>query len=500
MTTTAGPAEQLGEAPRLGKVSLLVGDEALIDYVLPAGVALIAVIEDLLPRVNDILKKRGVPELDDKLTYRLCRTDATPLDVQRSLDDSGIVDGEVLWLLPADATERFAPVIEEVSTALARSARQQFPRVDVTTSRRVAGGLAVGLVAWAELMLGQLWWQRHGWVPAAVSGGLAAVLLVAARGLGRARDEQRRSTAIMLVWAALIAAGAAAALAVPGPPGGWHLVAAISTVLAGLSAVAILTGRYVGVLAALLVVGLCGGAVAAVHASGWQVTPAHLAVVFLLVCLLLVTFAPSIGVIAAGVPGPWFPSITNRGIFETPAGGQRNTVSPVARTDTGTVEQITQWARRGTAIVTGLLAGAAVVLIVACRYAVQPQIGGGWRLLVFTLGTCTIFLLRSRSYVDRYQAVILAVGAMAGTAMVLGRYASAPVPASVPVTLVCVGAALGLGIAGLLVALVIPKARINAPVNRAVEVSEYVLLILVVPWSIWLLNLLSVVRNAVHGS
>ena len=106
MTTTAGPAEQVGEAPRLGKVSLLVGDETLIDYVLPAGVALIAVIEDLLPRVNDILKKRGVPELDDKLTYRLCRTDATPLDVQRSLDDSGIVDGEVLWLLPADATAR----------------------------------------------------------------------------------------------------------------------------------------------------------------------------------------------------------------------------------------------------------------------------------------------------------------------------------------------------------------------------------------------------------
>ena len=63
----------------------------LIDYVLPAGVALIAVIEDLLPRVNDDPAKNvDVPELDDTLTYRLCRTDATPLDVQRSLDDSGI--------------------------------------------------------------------------------------------------------------------------------------------------------------------------------------------------------------------------------------------------------------------------------------------------------------------------------------------------------------------------------------------------------------------------
>jgi len=498
--TTAGAAQYVAEAPRLGKVSLLVGDETLIDYVLPAGVALIAVIEDLLPRVNDILRKRGLPELDDKLTYRLCRTDATPLDVQRSLDDSGILDGEVLWLLPADATERYAKTVEEVSTALARSAAQQFPRVDVTTGRQVAGGLAVALVGWAEVMLGQLWWQRHGWVPAAVSAALAAVCLIAARGLGRARNEERRSTAIMLVWAALIAAGAAAAMAVPGPPGGWHLVAAISTVLAGLTTVAMLTGRYVGVLAALLVIGLSGAALAVVHASGWQVMPAHLAVVFLLVCLLLVTFAPSIGVLAAGVPGPWFPSITNRGIFETPAGGQRNTVSPVARSGTGTVEQITQWARRGTLIVTGLLAGTAIVLVVACRYAVQPQIGGGWRFLVFTLGTCIIFLLRSRSFVDRYQSVILAVSALAGTAMVLGRYASAPVPASVPVTLVCVGAALGLGVAGLLVALVVPEARINAPVNRAVEVSEYVLLILVVPWSIWLLNLLSVVRNAVHGS
>lgn len=498
----ANPAapQAIADAPRLCKVSLLVGDETLIDYVLPAGVAVIAVIEDLAERVNVILRKRGAPELDDKLTYRLCRPDATPLDVQRSLDDSGIVDGEILWLLPADATERFAPVVEEVSTALARSARQQFPRVDVTTSRRVAGGLAVGLVAWSEVMLAQLWWQIHGWVPAVVSGVLTVVLLVAARGLGRARDEQRRSTAIVLVWAALIAAASAAAMAVPGPPSGWHLVAAIATALAGLAAVAMLTGRYVGVLAAFTVIGVCGAAVATVRASGWHIAPAHVAVVFLLICLLLVTFAPSIGVIVAGVPGPWFPSITNRGIFETPAGGQRNTVAPVARTDTGTVEQITEWARRGTAIVTGLLAGAAVVLIAACRYGVQPQTAGGWRFLVFTLSICVIFLLRSRSFVDRYQSVTLAVSALAGIAMVLGRYASAPIPASVPVTLICVSCALALGIAGLLTALVIPKARINAPVNRAVEVSEYVLLILVVPWAIWLLNLLLVVRNAVHGS
>jgi hypothetical protein len=68
------------------------------------------------------------------------------------------------------------------------------------------------------------------------------------------------------------------------------------------------------------------------------------------------------------------------------------------------------------------------------------------------------------------------------------------------VTLVCVAAALILGGLGLFGALVFPKARISAPVDRAVEVSEYILLSFVVPWAIWLLNLLWVVRNAVHGS
>jgi ESX secretion system protein EccD len=130
----------------------------------------------------------------------------------------------------------------------------------------------------------------------------------------------------------------------------------------------------------------------------------------------------------------------------------------------------------------------------------MPQTGGGWRFLVFALGICAIFVLRARSFVDRYQSVVLAVAAVAGVAVIIGRYASASNSISIGMTLVCAAATLGLAVMGLLGALVIPKARINAPVNRAVEVSEYLLLIFIVPWAIWLLNLLSVVRNAVHSA
>jgi type VII secretion integral membrane protein EccD len=498
--TTATSAVPTTEAPRLCKIALLVGEDTLIDYALPAGVASIAVIEDLIPRVNGILRKRGAATLDETVVYHLCRADATRLDPQRSLDDSRVYDGDLLWLLPAEACERFAPVVEEVSTALARSAGQQFGRVGLVTTRRVAGGLCIALVGWSELMLAQLWWQRNGWVPAAVSWALAVVLLVSAWLAARARDEQRRQSADAFVWAALVAAGAAAVMSVPGPPCGWHVVAAIATVLAGVAAWVMLTGRYVAVLAGMTVTGLSAGTVSAIHASGWQVSPAHLAVVFLVAALVLVTFAASLGVVGSGVPGPWFPSVTNRGLFETAADAPRNTVSPVEPSGAPTVEQVAAWARRGNTIVTGLLAGAAAVLVVAARYAVMPQTGGGWRYLVFTLAICAIFLLRARAFVDRYQSVILAVAAVAAVSMVIGRYASAPTPASTAVTLWCVAATLGLAVMGWLAALVIPKARINAPVNRAVEVSEYVLLIFVVPWAIWLLGLLSVVRNAVHGS
>ena len=91
----------------LTRVALLVADDTEIDYALPAGVALIAVTEDLIPRINDLLRRRGRPPLDPKATYQLCGADAQPLNPQRTLDESGVFDGDALWLLPTEATERF---------------------------------------------------------------------------------------------------------------------------------------------------------------------------------------------------------------------------------------------------------------------------------------------------------------------------------------------------------------------------------------------------------
>ena len=484
-------------------MSLLVGDETLIDYVLPAGVALIAVIEDLLPRVNDILRKRGAPELDDKLTYRLCRTDATPLDVQRSLDDSGVLDGEVLWLLPADATERFAQTVEEVSTALARSADQQFRRRgrdDEPTGSRRAGGRAGG-VGGAD----------------AGSAVVAATWLGAGCSLGRAGRGiagggkgfgpcSRRTAQCDGDHAGVVGADRAGCGRRDGGarPARWMASGGGDRrrCWPGLSAVAMLTGRYVGVLAAAT-------GDRAVRSDGGGGTRQRLAG----------HACASGGGVFAGVPsaGDLRPQHRcHRGgrswavvsLDHQPRhfrdasrwAAQHGVAGGALRYRHGGADHAVGSPRYGDRD-RASCGGPRWSWWLACRYAVQPQIGGGWRFLVFTLGICMIFLLRSRSFVDRYQSIDF--GGRARWRAPRWCWAATPahpVPASVPVTLICVALALALGIAGLLVALVIPKARINAPVNRAVEVSEYVLLILVVPWSIWLLNLLSVVRNAVHGS
>lgn len=497
---SSGAAQKRSSAPRLCRVALLVGSDTLIDYALPAGVALIAVIEDLIPCINTVLRGRDVAELKDTATYQLCRADARPLDSQKSLDEAGVIDGDTLWLLPTDRTERFEPVIEEVSTALARSARAQFDRVDETTARRVAMGLCIILVAWAEIILAHLWWHSGGWIPATVSAGLAVVLVSLAWLSARSLHEQRRKASDAFGWAAVIAAASGAAMTVPGPPGGWHCVAAIGVLLAGATTITVLTQRYVMTLSAMTVMLSSAAAVAAIGASSWELRPEQIAATALAVMLGLVTFATNIAIVGSGVPSPWFPSITNRGVFETLPDKPRDIVYPVEPTGAVTGEQVTRWARRANHIVTGLVAGCAVVTVAAARYAVVVDQPGGWRFAVFTLAICLVFVLRARSFVDRYQAAILVVGAVLGVAMVIGRYAAASNPPSLTATLVAVAATAGLIFAGLLAALVIPSTPVIAPINRAVEVTEYALLIFVIPWLLWLLNILSLARNAVHGA
>ncbi len=318
--TPAGP-------PALCRIALLVGQDFEIDYSLPAGVALIAVTEDLVARVNDVLEQRGHSLLDAEQTYRLCRADARPLDPQKTLDECGVLDGEQLWLLPVAATESYEPVVEMVSTAIARQAKQLLAELTPDVGRRAAAWLTAAMTTWACLILVN-WWLAiggtdapWGWVGALTATSLLIVVIGAARGLCTANSEapsgrERRAAGHALSWIAVVPAAAAAAMAVPGRPGMWHLAAALVAVIVGVIVLATLWGRHIVAIAAILTVSVFAFLAVVVAASGWQVRPERVAVIALVGVVVAVTWAASTATAVSRVPTPLFPSVTNRGVFE----------------------------------------------------------------------------------------------------------------------------------------------------------------------------------------
>lgn len=492
-------------APSLCRVALLVGENTQIDYSLPAGVALIAVTEDLVARVNDVLGERGRTPLDAEQTYRLCRADARPLNPQKTLDECGVLDGEQLWLLPASATEVYEPVIEMVSTAVSRAAQERLATMTPNTIRVLAGWLTGATVAWSCLIVANWWitiggWNGHfGWLAAVFGWALLAALVLLARGLANADNEQRRTGAAAVGWSALPAAAAAAATSLPGKPGMWHVAAAVAAVMAGVVVLGALWGRYRVASSAILTMGLFVFGAAVVAASPWDVRSDRVAVVVLGMVLVGVSWASSAATVASGIPTPLFPSVTNRGVYERLPGQPADTVSPVGATGVASAAQVWAWVRRGNDAMTGLLIGLAVVTVVACRYALVPNESGGWRYTAFVAASCVILVSRSRTFVDRYQSVTLIVAAAGGIAMIVGRYA-ADNSGSAVVALVCAAITLAVMVVCLLAALVVPYREFTAPVRRFSELIEYALVLVLLPWGLWLINLYPVIRNAVrHG-
>jgi type VII secretion integral membrane protein EccD len=503
------PAEPVA-APSLCRIALLVGEDFEVDYSLPAGVALVAVIEDLVTRVDEVLRERGRDLLDPETTYRLCRADARPLDPQKSLDECGVLDGEQLWLLPAESVETYEPVTEMVSTAIARAASDMLARITPETGRKVVGWLSAGIVAWACLILVHWWWSiggtdgHFGWFGAAAAWALLGVLVAASRGLSRSRQEtlagrERRAAGHSLGWTALIAAAAATAMSVPGTPGMWHAAAAVFAVMVGVVILAAVWGRHVVAIAAILTTGVFALGAAVVAASTWEVRPERVGVIALIGVIVAITWATSTATVASGVPTPLFPSVTNRGVYERLLGQPADTVSPVGPTGAATSEQIRTWVLRGNNAMTGMMVGLAAVTLVAARFAVVPGQPGGWRYTAFVAAICVILVLRSRSFVDRYQSMTLVVAGVGAAAVAIGRYAAHDAT-SVTVALVCVGVTLGIAALGLVGALVVPYREFTAPMRRFVEMIEYVLILALLPWALWLLALYPVIRNSVrHG-
>jgi ESX secretion system protein EccD len=493
------PTPASGDAavvPSSARVSILVGDAHQVDVVLPSAVQLSALTDATVDAVNKVLRGRAADGLPTG-AYEFARAAGmTALSGDLSLGGHNIADGELLALVPAQSARRYGPIVENVSTALARYATEHFPMVTGQAAVVVAAGISGAALATAGALVWRMRWASDAsLLSPAVFVGAAVLLIVAA--MLCARVGVARVVVDGAAWAGVIALVLAAATLPHGRhPGASHAflaswVAAVAVVL-----LARFTGRHWAPAAAVLTVVTATIPAAAVRMF-WTVPGPRIAVCVLLGVLIAVTIAPTVGLRMARVPRQSFGSITGRDLFARAPGQPEDTVSPVESAPhdiTLRGEQVAEVARRSNTVLTGVLAGIGVVAVAASICAISPGRPRQWPLVVVVAIVAVILVLRARAFRDRRHAIIVVSAAALSLIAIPAHYGFAAAPTATATGLASAGAVLAVALGALLAGSVVPSHVFSPPVREAMEYLEYILVALVVPFAGWAIGLLHYVR------
>lgn len=435
--------------PAYTRVTVLA-PRARVDVALPADLPL----GELVPMVLELVGEPGPGHAPRP--WRLTGVTGGPLHPAATLDELGVLDGELLRIGPHAAPPP-PPVFDDPVDALASAAgRAAGPRPTPRAAVAVVlGGLAAAVLAtvppgpWA--------------VAAALLGGVAAAaaLLQAAR---------TRSTTPVLAAVALAAgAGAATTAAVPGAA--QVLLAAVAAGVAAAVGQALLRAVTPALVAVVVVA--VPAAVTAVLALRLEVTVAALAAGCGAAALLAAPLLPRAALRLAGLPGPVI--ATDAGELADADDGP-DVLPPV---------ELAARAELARGHLAGLVGGCAVV----AAASVGPAAGGGWTGAVLGAVVVGVLGLRARSFADPVPArTLLACAVAGGVALAAVLAMSAGGPGRLLVA--------GVALAGAVAATAGRAGPPPSPVaRRAVDILEGVLVAAAVPLALGATGLFALVRG-----
>lgn len=447
-------------------------------------------------------------------SYELHKINGVRLDINKSLDELGVQDGDTLVLVPRVDGESFEPQYESLSTGLAAMGKwlgrdggdRMFAPVTPLTAAHTAVAviaMAVGVVVALSLRARTF---TDGPVPAAVAGAVGVLLLVATL-VVRSGWRERRDLFGGFAWLAVLSLAAAGACAPPGALGAAHGLIGAVIVILGAIAVGVTARNRWQTAVVTAVVTVCGvlAAVAAVR----MFRPASaqvLAVCVLVGLLVLVRMTPLIALWVARVRPPHFGSITGRDLFARREGMPVDTVSPVSEDESEDEDnELTDITARGAAIAAsarlvnavqvGLCVGVSIVLPAAVWGVLAPGRPWAWLALVVAGLVAGIFLTQGRGFAAKYQAIALVCGASAAVCAGVVKYAVAA-PRDVmtglmwPAVAVASFAALGLA-----AALLVPTMRFRPFIRLTVEWVEVLAFIVLLPAAAALGGLFTWIRH-----
>lgn len=449
-------------------------DKHLCSQVFPAGIPVEGFFEGMVELFDADLKRKGFDGVALPAgSYELHKINGVRLDINKSLDELGVQDGDTLVLVPRVAGESFEPQYESLSTGLAAMGKwlgrdggdRMFAPVTSLTAAHTAMAIiamAVGVVLALTLRTRTI---TDSPVPAAMAGGIGVLLVIGA----------------LVVW------------------WGWRerrdLFSGFGLVVVVLGAITIgvATRKRWQTAVVTAVVTVCGilAAVAAVRMFR-PVSMQVLAICVLVGLLVLIRMTPTVALWVARVRPPHFGSITGRDLFARRAGMPVDTVAPVSEADADDEDnELTDITARGTAIAAsarlvnavqvGMCVGVSLVLPAAVWGVLTPRQPWAWLALLVAGLTVGLFITQGRGFAAKYQAVALVCGASAAVCAGVLKYAL-DTPKGVqtgllwPAIFVAAFAALGLA-----VALVVPATRFRPIIRLTVEWLEVLAMIALLP-------------------
>ncbi|WP_410873837.1 type VII secretion integral membrane protein EccD [Nocardia sp. A7] len=475
--------------PNLCRVSVIGGNTQL-DMGLPATVPVSAYIADVVRLIDS--RDPDLTETDEgsspvTVHWTLAKLGRDPIPLHQSLAEAEIYDGELLVLRSVTAMELPA-LFDDVIDAVARLSADEMRGWSTHSAR--AMGLGAGLVAVLATLSLLLVHKGTG----VLSGLLPLVAGLLAGGAsmlaGRRYPEQRLIVIVVGLYGTLLL-GTSAALFTPGELGAPHLlfgaVATLATALviyAGAKAGALVTAAVVPIAAVL--------AVAATVRMIWGFAVPDLAVGVLLAGLILITMAPRLAVGAAALPVPPVPTA---GAAIDPADHEpRPTIEDIGAigaTALPSAAGLEQRARAANQFQSGLQMAAAILTAAGAVVAADPFGDRRWQNTVLVAIVAVVLCLRGRAYADMVQAsALIGAGILTGFALITGMAFARPDQYLMGAGLVLVAgfAAVGFGVIG-------PHTEVSPVSRRAVELFEYLLIIVIVPLALWVLDLYSAARN-----
>lgn len=484
--------------PRAVVVGVMAGAGVQIGVLLDANAPVSVMTEPLLKVVNSRLRELGETPLEatGRGRWALCLVDGSPLRATQSLTEQDVYDGDRLWIRFIQDTEHRSQVIEHISTAVAADLSKRFAAIDPVVAVQVGASMvAAGVTAASGLLL---WyrWHHNSWLPTAYSAVIAAVVLgVSLMLLMRARTDQDRRIADIMLLSGLAPLTVAAAAAPPGGVGSPHAVLGFGVLTIAAMLAVRFTGRRLGLYTALITASVVT-ALAALARMVAMTSAVTLLTSVVLVCVLVYHTAPALSRRLAGIRLPVFPSATSRWVFEArpdlPTTVVRSDGGPPVLEGPASVRDVLVQAERARSFLTGLLIGLGVLMVVSLTALSDPHTGQRWLPLLLAGFSAGFLMLRGRSYVDRWQAITLAVTAVLIVGAVVARYAlvlQSPLAVSISAAILVL-----LPAAGLTSAAVVPNTIYSPLFRKFVEWIEYLCLMPIFPLALWLMNVYAAIR------